>query len=90
MTPAHGASSLLGPLLGSAHGGLMVTAVPFLTGIVVAGAVISLLRQEQPRIAARLRASGENGSDKTLEELIAEKEHLEDLIAEAAAKQSGR
>lgn len=90
MTPPNGIARLAGRLLGSSKPGLMGAVIPFLTGAMVASTVISLLRHEQPRIAAALRkpSASDEGSEKTLEELIAEKEHLEDLIAEAAAKQS--
>ncbi len=89
MTPPNGIARLAGRLLGSSRPGLLGAVIPFLTGAMVASTVISLLRHEQPRIAAALRkTSPDEGSEKTLEELIAEKEHLEDLIAEAAAKQS--
>lgn len=69
--------------------GIMSGLSAFLIGAMAAGAVVSLIKQQEPRIshAIRTRTSGE---DMTLEELIAEKERLEDRIAEAAAKQAGR
>lgn len=88
MASPNGVARFTGRLLGSSSGGLLAAVVPFLAGAMVAGAVISLIRHEQPRITASLRKDGDEDSEKTLEELIAEKEHLEDLIAEAAAKQS--
>lgn len=90
MTPTNGVSRLAGRLFGSSGGGLIGVAIPFLTGAMIASTVISLLRHQQPRIAASLRQHGEEGAEKTLEELMAEKEHLEDMIAEAAAKQSSK
>jgi len=87
---ANGVPSLAGRLLGSSRGGFVTVAlIPFLTGAMVASAVISLLRHDATtRIGASRGGNGEDSSEKTLEELIAEKEHIEDLIAETAAKQA--
>jgi hypothetical protein len=54
-----------------------------------AGAVLSLIKQQEPRISQAVRGRS-SSEDMTLEELIAEKERLEDLIAEAAAKHANR
>lgn len=72
---------------GASSGGLMSGLSAFFIGAMAAGAVISMIKQQEPRLshAVRRRSSGD---DMTLEELIAEKERLEDRIAEAAAKQS--
>jgi hypothetical protein len=89
MATTNGVAGMAGRLLGSSNGGFVaVSLIPFLTGAMVASAVISLLRHEQPRFVTSLRRPAEEGREKTLEELIAEKEHIEDLIAEAAASQS--
>jgi hypothetical protein len=89
MTPPNGVTGIAGRLLGSSNGGFVaVSLVPFLTGAMVASAVISLIRHDHSRLTAPLRREGEEGREKSLEELIAEKEHLEDMIAEAAARQS--
>jgi hypothetical protein len=89
MATPNGVAGMARRLLGSSSGGFVaVSLIPFLTGAMVASAVISLLRHEHPRLTAALRKQPEEAGDKSLEELIAEKEHLEDLIAETAAKQS--
>jgi hypothetical protein len=54
-----------------------------------AGAVLSLIKQQEPRISQAVRGRS-SSEDMTLEELIAEKERLEDMIAEAAAKHANR
>jgi hypothetical protein len=61
----------------------------FLVGAMAAGAVLSLIKQQEPRISQAVRGRS-SSEDMTLEELIAEKERLEDLIAEAAAKHANR
>lgn len=58
----------------------------FFVGAFVAGAVLSFIKKDGPRIAGAFRHEGSHG-DKTLDELIIEKEQLEDLIAEKAAKE---
>jgi hypothetical protein len=64
----------------------------FMLGGFAAYAVLSLIRQREPRIATLLEpgAGGDDHKDRSLEELIAEKERLEDQIAEVAARQSGQ
>ncbi len=89
MTPTSGMSQMVGGMFGSANGGLVVGVfVPLLTGAMIASAVISLMRHDHSRLLTTLRNPDETAAGRTLEELLAEKEHLEDLIAEAAAKQS--
>jgi hypothetical protein len=61
----------------------------FFVGAMAAGAVLSLIKQQEPRIAQAVRGRS-TPEDMTIEELIAEKERLEDLIAEAAAKHASR
>lgn len=62
----------------------------FMLGGVAAYAVLSLIRQREPRIAGLLEPGGDAPKERSLEELIAEKERLEDRIAEVAARESGR
>jgi hypothetical protein len=70
---------------GAAAGGLISGLSSFLIGAVAAGAVISMFRQNEPRISRVWK--GESGDEKTLEELIAEKERIEDRIAEMASRE---
>lgn len=91
MATPNGVAGMAQRLLGSSSGGFVAASlIPFMTGAMVASAVISLLRHDHSKLIAPLRRQGEEGGGKTLEELIAEKEHLEDLIAETAASQSKR
>ncbi len=75
--------------VGGSAGGLMSGLSAFLVGAMAAGAVLSLIKQQEPRISHAIRRRT-SGDEMTLEELIAEKERLEDRIAEAAAKQADR
>ena len=61
----------------------------FFFGAIAAATVLSFIKKDGGRIAgAFLDQDPEHSHDeKTHEELIAEKEHLEDLIAETAAKE---
>jgi len=60
----------------------------FFIGAMAAGAVLALIKQQEPRLSGVVRGRPSHDG-KSLEELIAEKERLEDLIAEKAAKESG-
>lgn len=73
----------------AAGGGLMSGMSAFFVGAMAAGAVLSMIEQQEPRISQAVRGRS-SSEDMTIEELIAEKERLEDLIAEAAAKQANR
>ncbi|MCC7201983.1 MAG: hypothetical protein IT393_04875 [Nitrospirae bacterium] len=71
---------------GAGSGGLLSGLSTFFLGAMAAGIVVSLIKQGQPRIAGAVRKGG-TAEGKGLEELIAEKERLEDLIAEVAARE---
>ena len=75
-----------------AAGGLMSGLSAFFVGAFVAGTVLSFIKKDGGRLAGALIKSDDSHShdEKTLEELIAEKERLEDLIAETAAQEEGK
>lgn len=87
MTPPH-PFHLLGSRFLGARGssGLLSGMSAFFFGAMAAGVVISLIKQGQPRITGAVSKGGP-AEGKSLEELIAEKERLEDLIAEVAARE---
>lgn len=87
---ASNSSRWLGPVLGVGAAVWLGRLSSVLLGGFAAYTVLSLVRQREPRIATLLEPEGGEHKDRSLEELIAEKERLEDLIAEAAARQSGQ
>ncbi len=97
MTPPHPfhqfGRRILGARAGAAAGagagsssGLLSGLSAFFFGAMAAGIVISLIKQGQPRITGAVKKGGAS-TGKSLEELIAEKERLEDQIAEVAARE---
>ncbi len=66
--------------------GLLGGLSAFFFGAMAAGVVVSLIKQNQPRLTGLVKRGG-TSEGKGLEELIAEKERLEDLIAEVASRE---
>jgi len=89
MTPPHPFHAWGSRLLGSTASGWWGSLSAFAIGALTAGFILSIIRQGDHRIGRTLRGGG-TAEGKTLEELIAEKERLEDLIAEVAAREGKR
>ena len=88
MTPPHPFHQLGQSIFRAGGSGWVSGLSTFFFGAMAAGVVISLIKQGEPRITGAVRKK-ESAEGKSLDELIAEKEHLEDMIAEAAAKGKG-